>query len=198
MRHSKNAAAVGARLHLLLIGEQERGFLRLGHLLAKTCNGEVLLEHVSSPSAALAHLQQTACDLVLCDYKSGDAKAIQLLQNVRDFAPRIPIVFLSDHINETAVTQIAREVISNRQPANPEDEFSLERGLCSAINAYCRENQRQKTEDMLRKLWHAVEQTTDLIVITDRSGIIEYVNPAFAALTGYSREEARGANFSHS
>ena len=38
----------------------------------------------------------------------------------------------------------------------------------------------------------AVEQSADAIVVTDTSGIIQYVNPAFTAMTGYSREEATG------
>jgi PAS domain S-box-containing protein len=38
----------------------------------------------------------------------------------------------------------------------------------------------------------AVEQAADGILITDTAGIIQYVNPAFTALTGYSSEEAQG------
>jgi len=47
-------------------------------------------------------------------------------------------------------------------------------------------------EDTVRKLWQAIEQSADLVLITDRTGVIEYVNPAFESLTGYSREEAIG------
>jgi PAS domain S-box-containing protein len=43
-------------------------------------------------------------------------------------------------------------------------------------------------------LREAVEHAADGIVITDASGKIEYVNPAFTALTGYSSEEAVGQN----
>jgi PAS domain S-box-containing protein len=52
--------------------------------------------------------------------------------------------------------------------------------------------QLYKAEDTLRKLSRAVEQSADLIMITDHAGTIEYVNPAFEALTGYSQEEAIG------
>lgn len=38
----------------------------------------------------------------------------------------------------------------------------------------------------------AVEQTADSVVITDRRGIIEWVNPAFEATTGYTAAEAIG------
>jgi sigma-B regulation protein RsbU (phosphoserine phosphatase) len=37
-----------------------------------------------------------------------------------------------------------------------------------------------------------VEQTADSIIITDKDGIIEYVNPGFEATTGYSCSEALG------
>ena len=40
----------------------------------------------------------------------------------------------------------------------------------------------------------AVEQAADGIVVTDTEGNIQYVNPAFTRMTGYSREEAVGKN----
>jgi PAS domain-containing protein len=59
------------------------------------------------------------------------------------------------------------------------------------LTSFARSRQRQKAEDTLRKLWRAVEQSADLVMITDRGGI-EYVNPAFEALTGYSTGELMG------
>ncbi|HZR45931.1 MAG TPA: PAS domain S-box protein [Candidatus Manganitrophaceae bacterium] len=47
-------------------------------------------------------------------------------------------------------------------------------------------------ERQMRKLSSVIEQTDDVVVITDRNGLIEYVNPAFEKKTGYSREEAVG------
>ena len=38
----------------------------------------------------------------------------------------------------------------------------------------------------------AVEQAADGVVITDLKGIIQYVNPAFTRMTGYTSEEAIG------
>jgi PAS domain S-box-containing protein len=40
----------------------------------------------------------------------------------------------------------------------------------------------------------AVEQAADGIVITDAAGSIQYVNPAFTAMTGYAKEEIVGRN----
>jgi PAS domain S-box-containing protein len=49
-----------------------------------------------------------------------------------------------------------------------------------------------RTEDEARKLARALRQLSDPVFITDPSGIIEYVNPAFEKLTGYSSSEATG------
>ena len=52
----------------------------------------------------------------------------------------------------------------------------------------------KQAEETLIKLSHAVEQSPVSIVITDRDGNIEFVNPKFTQLTGYSAEEVLGKN----
>ena len=54
--------------------------------------------------------------------------------------------------------------------------------------------ERMQSEQELRKLSRAVEQSGSTIVITDTSGNIEYVNPKFTEITGYSYDEAIGQN----
>ena len=56
--------------------------------------------------------------------------------------------------------------------------------------------QRRQTEQTLRILSEAVRQSPEAIVITDITGCIEYVNEAFVANTGFSREETLGLNAS--
>ena len=51
-----------------------------------------------------------------------------------------------------------------------------------------------KNEQQLNKLSLAVEQSPSTVVITDTKGNIEYVNPMFTKLTGYSNEQAIGQN----
>ncbi len=52
----------------------------------------------------------------------------------------------------------------------------------------------QAAEAKLRKLSRAVEQSPVSVVITDLKGRIEYVNPKFTEVTGYSSQEAAGQN----
>ena len=53
---------------------------------------------------------------------------------------------------------------------------------------------RKQVEADLRKFLHAVEASPIAIVITDLEGKIEYINPHFTRVTGYSVEEALGQN----
>jgi PAS domain S-box-containing protein len=53
---------------------------------------------------------------------------------------------------------------------------------------------RKRAEEHLQRLSSAVEHTADSVLITDHRGTIEYVNPAFEATTGYTREEVLGRN----
>ena len=53
---------------------------------------------------------------------------------------------------------------------------------------------RRLTEEQLRLRWRALEASPASIVITDSEGSIQYVNPKFVQITGYSLEEAVGQN----
>jgi len=52
--------------------------------------------------------------------------------------------------------------------------------------------ERKMAQKALQRLVTAIEQSADCIVITDTEGVIEYVNPAFESVTGYSMNEALG------
>ncbi len=45
-----------------------------------------------------------------------------------------------------------------------------------------------------QRLLAAIEQSAEVVVVTDLSGAIQYVNPAFEKVTGYSAKEAIGQN----
>jgi phosphoserine phosphatase RsbU/P len=53
----------------------------------------------------------------------------------------------------------------------------------------------RKTLDKIQLMMHrAVEQSASAVLITDKNGLIEYINPKFTELTGYTSEELLGQN----
>ena len=55
--------------------------------------------------------------------------------------------------------------------------------------------ERERAEQERIRLTTAIEQTAEVVIITDLEGRIQYINPAFERTTGYSRLEAVGRSF---
>src|SRR2546422_5746077 len=192
MNRAQDPDLSAAQMQLLWVGNNEKEFAYLRDVLTRSGEGRLGLDRVRSPEEALQRLNQTTYDLLLCDYKPGDGMALRLLHEIRKEGPGAPVIFLSDHVDQIAVNAAIKAGASDCLQTSNLDESSVARAIRYAIDVYCKERQRQKAEDTVRKLWRAVEQSADLVIITDRGGVIEYVNPAFEALTGYSREESVG------
>ena len=80
------------------------------------------------------------------------------------------------------------------KPGSDEGPFLKEESnLINAMAERLGQIIKQKlAEESLKKLSSALEQTADLVVITDKEGVIEYVNPSLEKLTNYTKEETIG------
>ncbi len=67
-------------------------------------------------------------------------------------------------------------------------------GIAHMLNFTHDVTDRKRAQARVRELTSAVEQSPASIVITDTTGIIQYVNPKFTQVTGYSYEEVIGQN----
>lgn len=91
-----------------------------------------------------------------------------------------------------AVTQFATGHLDNKVPIETSDEIGE---LGRAFNAMV--DERDKREMDLKKLSNAVQQSPATILITDVNGDIEYANPSFYELNGYSwSDKVVGENMS--
>ncbi len=66
--------------------------------------------------------------------------------------------------------------------------------ICRIIGTSTDITQHKQTVAALKKLSVAVKQSPSVVVITGLDGTIEYVNPKFTSLTGYSSREVIGKN----
>jgi diguanylate cyclase (GGDEF)-like protein/PAS domain S-box-containing protein len=72
-------------------------------------------------------------------------------------------------------------------------EELLIRLLCERIRWISEQvEQKDRAKVELRKLSQAVEHSPSIVMITDCSGVIEYVNPKFSAITGWTSQEVIG------
>ena len=178
---------------ILVMAEDKNDFFLIRRLLQQSRPN--LAENIAgcySLAEAEQHLASATYDLLLISENVQGMAAPELLASLRKDQKTPPAVLLADHWTDLAMHQAfsagAADYLHKRT-------LTYEK-LCSAIRAGVslpyRSHNHQDAEDQLRKLSRAVEQSADLVVITDREGNIEYTNPAFELLTGYSREEVLG------
>ncbi len=182
-----------ARLSVLLIGNQEEDFFLIREILErhrKTLSAT--LDHARSLDEAKMMLQAGHYGLVLFEHETADAATTKLLADFLKAGKTIPFIVLTKLADEKAVAEIIQAGAWDCAEKSLLNGADLLRTMRCTLNLHASLQQRALAEDSLRKLSCAVQQSADCIVITSSEGVIEYVNPAFETLTGYSQEEAVG------
>jgi PAS domain S-box-containing protein len=94
---------------------------------------------------------------------------------------------------ETLADEVAERTQAERALEAARDE--LEHRVRQRTKELTEEiGERRNAEQALRKLTQAVEQSPAMTIITDLDGNIEYINPRFTAVTGYTPREVVGKN----
>jgi PAS domain S-box-containing protein len=74
------------------------------------------------------------------------------------------------------------------------DEYTGERKFKGTVGIIRDITERKTAENKLLLLSSAIEQSSEVVVITDLMGKIQYTNPAFERITGYRMQEVVGEN----
>jgi len=187
------AAFASTPLRVLLVGNKEEDFFLIREILERSRDMLAAdLDHANSLEEAKAMLQQGAYSLVLFEHETGDAEAVQLVAEFLHAGVTVPFLLLTEDADENAVAEIIKGGTWNCVARSHLDGATLIRTIRNTLAMHSLQQEQQTAEESLRKLSRAVEQSADMVMVTDRNGILEYVNPAFEALTGYSRDEVRG------
>lgn len=182
-----------AVLRVLLVGNQEEDFFLIREMLERNRTAlPAELDHACSLDEAKAMLERAPYGLVLFEHETGDIAATKLLAELLQTGRMVPFIVLTEHADEKAVAEIIAAGAWDCVEKSQLDGANLARTIRCTLNLQANQQQRQLSEHTSRKLFCAVEQSADTVLVTNSAGIIEYVNPAFEALTGYSKQEAVG------
>jgi PAS domain S-box-containing protein len=178
-------------LRLLFVGADVADIALLRKLLLRAMGeGASHVSQVFSTLEALERLIHADYDLILLDDRLDDRHI--MARELGRHHKVIPIIYLTSKNHLKNVTEGAGCGLSDYLARSELNEFKLSRILRCVLCARKREEASRRAEDQVRKLSRAVEQSADLVIITDRHGTIEYVNPAFEDLTGYTPDEVLG------
>ena len=156
--------------------------------LGSTLSSEFDLQIATSGVMGLSLAARNPPDLILLDVMMPEMDGFETCKRLKadPKLKNIPVIFvtsLDDPLSETRGLDLgAADYIT--KPIN----VDIARRRIRNILEY------KRAHEMLRKLSIAVEQSPASVVITDLDACIEYVNPRFSEVTGYSNAEAIGQN----
>jgi len=183
---------------------QKNSLIMFGKLHESETQLRTILDNVDAyiylkdPQGRYLFANKSVCDLWKVSLEDvvgyGDEKFFdeQTTINIRENDVRVLVggeTIRAEETNTVPVTGKTATYQSTKLPIKADDGRIV--ALCG-ISVDITE--RIRTEEQIRKLAKAVEQSPESIVITDNKVCIEYVNEAYVRASGYSRKELIGKN----
>nr|WP_272977240.1 EAL domain-containing protein [Pelovirga terrestris] len=137
-------------------------------------------------------------DILLIDLNLPDGDAIELLSTTE---MSFPVLVMTSQGSEEKAVETLKAGAQDYLVKSADTFRQMPRIVEQSLREWRLKQEREdaiealrKSESRLRKLSQAVEQSPAAVIITDLDGAIEYVNPKFTDITGYSLSEALGEN----
>lgn len=153
---------------------------------------DIEFQVVENSSNFITALKTYNPDIILSDYSLPSFNGLHALKLKRELTPDIPFILVTGSNNEEIAVEcmkagaddyILKENLNRLRPA-----------LMAALEKRAVLMQKLEAEEKLSMLSRAVEQNPALIMITGIDGKIEYVNPRFTEISGYTLKEVLGKN----
>ena len=203
---------------IILIAGMDQSSKKLEHLLAAQGHQAA---RVSNGLAAWDWLKDQTCDAVIAARVMPIMDGLELCAMARadNRLKELPFLIHLNGMPEDTDKIIVEKLGAHMILSNPEDHetvlnvikgapfFSTESDISQSNESQLElltpwmlkkieEKSRQLHEGNIQKRFFksAVEQASEMVAVTDSDGIIEYVNPAFEKITGYSKKELIGNN----
>ena len=179
----------GKPLRVLLVEDSEADALLIVRELNRGGYAPTY-ERVETPDAMDLSLKRQGWDVVISDYSMPHFSGLGALTLLQEKKHDLPFIIISGKSGEDTAVAVMK--------AGAHD-YIMKDNLTRLVPAIERETrealvrrERARGEGRIRKLSGAIEQSQSLVMITDPDGAIEYVNPGFIGVTGFSAQECRG------
>jgi two-component system, cell cycle sensor histidine kinase and response regulator CckA len=181
-------------VHVLAVMADDEDYQLLRDLLVRADSMRMRIDHARSAEEARTRLQSAACDLLLWDLGSGESPTLAD-EFTSNNCPGAPLILLQNYLTPTNIQAVIQSQACNHACQCDLIGPCLALAMLRAIETYCAHKRMRSALTASEKLRRAVEQSHELVMISDQAGAIEYVNPSFENLTGYTREEVIGQTF---
>ena len=139
---------------------------------------------VSNGDEAIGQVTAGRCDALLLDISMPGKSGMEVLRYIVENDYRLPVIMISGSGDIDQAVQCIK-LGAYEYLTKPIDNSRLEITLKNALS-------ESMLKQRVRLLTTAMEQSPVSVAITDIKGRIEYINPAFSRISGYSMDEVIG------
>ena len=145
---------------------------------------------VDTPEDFNRELAEFRPDVIVSDFRMPHFSGTDALHLAQAGAPDTPFLIVTGSINEETAVECMKAGAADY--VLKERLARLPLAIDGALQAQQQRRARRTAEELTHIQAAALQATANGIVITDPAGLVEWVNPAFTVLTGYTLDEVRG------
>ncbi|MEF2072967.1 response regulator [Consotaella aegiceratis] len=173
--------------HRLLLVEDNPGDAELAReWLAALVDLVLEIEAVSSLKGALEALRRSTFDGIILDLNLPDSRGIDTLQRLLAFTSDIPIIIYAGGVGNRDVEAAANAIGVSDVIVKEDSHLNL---LAHSVRSMLRRAKAERQHDQFESL---VSVMPDAVIVTDRSGVVQFLNPAAQELFGRAVEDFAG------
>jgi len=158
------------------------------------------VQRVKTEEAYISALSAFLPDVILSDYSLPAFDGITALRLKLERAPDTPFIFVTGALGEELAIDLLKQgatdyILKNRLARLPVAVSRALREVEERKEHQLAQATLRTTEELLRKVATAIEQTAESIMVTNTDGKVEYINPALTRITGYAEDDILGREF---
>jgi len=166
--------------------------LQIAKLILERTDPTLHVETAEDPLEALSRITHEQVDCIVTDYRMPDLNGIELATKIRKHTDAPIILYTGQGSEELAEEAFAVGVDDYiRKEPEPSHYQILAKRIRTAVDKHRAESHLQESEENYRSVVEHANQ--GIIVIQD--GLLRFVNPRVAEMTGYTQEELLGKPF---
>jgi len=186
----KNTKMSADTLHILIV-EDDADHLELIRYAFASNGNKFHLTSTGTLAGMRKILNEITPDLMLADYRLPDGESIGFLPGSPDKLV-FPIAIMISQGDERIAAAVIKAGAIDYIVKSVETFTNMPQIVDGILRKWGYIIRCREAENALHKLSSAMQQMDESVLITDKVGVIEYANPAFEKMTGYTIEEAIG------
>ncbi|MFN3557039.1 MAG: PAS domain S-box protein [Bacteroidales bacterium] len=132
-------------------------------------------------------------DIVITDIRMPQMDGLAMSRRMKEIKPEVKIIVTSAYSDSNFFIE-AIEIGINEYVLKPITLTKLFESVYRSAESIYMHRKLNKQWDTISKLHGAIEQSQGMVVITDQKRKIEYLNPRFTEITGFTVDEVTGPN----